>query len=56
MKPFDKVSIIKGRLTGETGMVIGTSDLNYDHVIIVRRDNPRARNTIMGFKRHELER
>ncbi len=45
----DRVVIIKGRLKGEKGKVIGESNLNMEHVIIVSRENKKARNPVMGF-------
>ena len=51
---WDRVVVIKGRLKGETGTVIGETSLNMDHRVIVRRDNPRARDKNMGFYRSEL--
>lgn len=54
MKTGDKVVIISGRLKGETGIVVGTSDLNMEHTIIVRRANQRARNSNMGFSKEKL--
>lgn len=54
MKTRDKVAIISGRLKGETGTVIGTSDLNMEHTIIVYRDNQQARRPVMGFREDEL--
>ncbi len=53
-KMFDKVVICKGRLKGETGVIIGTSNLNMRFVIIVRRDNKKARDVTMGFKPCDL--
>ena len=44
-----KVRITKGRLKGETGTAIGDSNLNMEYVIIISRDNKKARNPIMGF-------
>ena len=44
-----KVEITKGRLKGETGMAIGDTCLNMDYRVIVFRDNPRARDKILGF-------
>ena len=38
-KVWDKVVVVKGRLKGETGVVIGFSDLNMEHIVIVARDN-----------------
>lgn len=55
MEIYDKVVIVAGRLKGETGTVIGYSDLNMEHKIIVRRDNQRARNPSMGFRQDELQ-
>ncbi len=49
MKVGTKVEIIKDRLKGEKGTVVGTSDLNMEHKIIVSRENPKARDPIMGF-------
>ncbi len=54
LKVWDEVRIIKGGLKGEAGCVVGTTDLNMDHRIIVHRRNPRARDKIMGFYRDEL--
>lgn len=54
MKIHDKVVITSGRLKGETGWVIGFSNLNMEHKIIVHRDNQRARDPVMGFTRKEL--
>ncbi len=54
MKVRDKVKITKGRLKGEICTVIGTTDLNMDHRIIVSRHNPLARDTIMGFGEYKL--
>jgi ribosomal protein L24 len=54
MKVHDRVVIIFGRLKGETGWVIGFSDLNMEHKIIVHRDNQRAREPVMGFNKDEL--
>ena len=56
MKLWDKIIIIKCRLKGETGFVIGFSDIGMDYKIIVRRSNQRARNKIMGFSEKELRR
>ena len=50
----DKVIVIKGPLKGETGTVIGETNLNMDYRIIVCRDNPRARDQNVGFYREEL--
>ena len=49
------VKIIKGRLKGETGIAIGESNLNMDYRVIGFRDNPRARDKIMGFNAWELK-
>lgn len=54
MRVHDKVVIVSGRLKGETGWVIGFSNLNMEHKIIVHRDNQRARDPVMGFARNEL--
>ena len=53
---WDKVRVSKGRLKGETGTLIGETNLNMDHRLIVRRDNPRARAgyKTMGFHKDEL--
>lgn len=53
MKIGAKIVITKGRLKGERGIVIGTSDLNMEHKIVIRRE--KGRNKIMGFRRDELE-
>ena len=52
----DRVIIIKGRLKGEKGKVIGESNLNMEHKIIVYRENKRAKigYKAMGFARDEL--
>ena len=50
----DRIVICKGRLKGETGKVIGESNLNMDHKIIVHRDKGRVRHRIMGFACDEL--
>ncbi len=52
---WDKVKVIKGPLKGETGVVIGFSNLNMRYVVIVRRDNPRARDKSVGFRQRELK-
>lgn len=52
----DKVEIIKGRLKGETGKVIGKTNLNMDYRIIVLRDNNRARDISLGFYPEQLRR
>ena len=54
-KVWDKVIFVKGRLKGETATVIGFSDLNMEHVVIVQRDNPRARSTQYGARQNELK-
>ena len=54
MKINDKVVIISGRLKGETGTVIGFSNLNMEHKIIVSRKNKKARMPVMGFSVNEL--
>ncbi len=44
-KLWDKVVITKGRLKNETGTAIGErTDANWNHMIHVTRDNPRARD------------
>ena len=50
----DKIVICKGRLKGETGKVIGESNLNMDHKIIVHRDKGRVGYRVMGFAHNEL--
>lgn len=54
MKVNDKVVIISSRLKGEMGVIVGFSDLNMEHIIIVSRDNQRARNPLIGFAKNEL--
>ena len=54
MKVGDKIIITKGRLKGEKGAVIGTTNLNMNHRIIVFRHNRKARDKTMGFYRDEL--
>jgi hypothetical protein len=44
-----RVRIIGTRLKGETAEVIGDSNLNMNYVVVVRRDNPRARKPILAF-------
>ena len=48
----DKVKIIKGRMKGETAKVIGESNLNMEHIVIVWRNQGRKRT--MGFVSHYL--
>ena len=48
----DRVVIIKGRLKGEKGEVIGESNLNMEHKTIVHRE--KGRDRVMGFARDEL--
>ena len=55
MKIGNKVIIAKGRLRGEIATIIGTTDLNMEHRLIVRRHNPRARDKIMGFNQADLK-
>ena len=55
MKIGNKVIIAKGRLRGEMATIIGTTDLNMEHRLIVRRHNPRARDKIMGFNQADLK-
>ena len=50
----DRVVICKGRLKGETGKVIGESNLNMEHKIIVHREKGRPGHKVMGFARTEL--
>lgn len=52
MRVGDKIIISKGRLKGQKGTVIGTTNLNMEHKIIVRRLE--GRNKIMGFRTDEL--
>ncbi len=54
-KVFDKVVILSGRLKGETGVILGITNLNMEYLIIVRRDNKRARIDSMGFRPREIE-
>ncbi len=53
MQIGSKVIITKGRLREQEGIVIGTTDLNMYHRIIVRRK--KGRNKIMGFRSDELK-
>lgn len=53
MKIWDKVTILKGRLKSEIVTIIGTTDLNMEHRIIVRRT--KGRNKIMGFRPVDLK-
>lgn len=53
MKIWDKVTISKGRLKGEVVTIVGTTNLNMDHRIIVRRT--KGRDKIMGFRPDELK-
>jgi len=48
------VIINKGRLRGEEGKMVGETNLNMDHRILVYRYNPRARNKVMKKKKKEL--
>lgn len=50
----DKITITRGRLKGEKGVIIGTTNLNMWFRYIVRRKNKKARDKIMGFTRKEL--
>ena len=50
----DKVEITSGRLKGESGTVIGETNLNMNHLWIVRRHKRRVRNKQMGFRTDEL--
>ncbi len=50
----DRIIICKGRLKGETGKVMGESNLNMEHKIIVHRDKGRAGHRVMGFACKEL--
>lgn len=52
MQTGDKTIISKGQLKGERVTVIGITDLNMEHKIIVRRK--KGRNKIMGFRLNEL--
>lgn len=53
MKIGEKITISKGRLKGEKVTVIGTTDLNMEHKIIVHRT--KGRDKIMGFRPDELK-
>lgn len=55
MKLWDKVIIAKGRLKREVGIIIGTTNLNMEHRLIVRREKGRAGHKIMGFREDELK-
>ena len=46
----DKVEIIFGRYKGETGTILGESNLNMDHVWVVHRHKKGVRNKQMGFE------
>lgn len=50
----DRIVICKGRLRGETGKVIGESNLNMAHKIIVYRDKGKTGHKVMGFAPKEL--
>jgi len=51
-----KVIITKGRLRGETGVTEGgRTSANYESMIYVRRDNPKARNKIVQVIKHWLK-
>ena len=50
----DRIVVCRGRLKGEKGKVIGKSNLNMEHKIIVHRDKGRIGHKIMGFSRIEL--
>ena len=50
----DEVEIISGRHKGETGTVIGESNLNMNHVFVVHRHKKGVRNKQMGFSPLEL--
>lgn len=52
IKIRDKKTISKGRLKGEIVTIIGTTDLNMEHRIIVRR--VKGKDKIMGFRPDEL--
>ena len=52
MKIGGKITISKGRLKEESGTIIGSTDLNMEHRLIVRRE--RGRDKIMGFREDEL--
>ena len=49
----DKVTIIKGRMKGEVAKVIGESNLNMEHIIILCREKGRKR--VMGFESDYLK-
>jgi ribosomal protein L24 len=46
----DRVKITKGRMAGETGTVIGETNLNMNHLVAVRRDNLNARKGIVWLR------
>ena len=50
----DRVEIISGRLKGETGTVLGETNLNTDHLWIVRREKKGIKKKKMGFHTWEL--
>ena len=50
----DRVEIISGSLKGETGTVIGETNLNMDHLWIVRLEKKGIRNKQVGFHTWEL--
>ncbi|MCK5607682.1 hypothetical protein KAR91_37705 [Candidatus Pacearchaeota archaeon] len=55
-KLWDKVVITKGRLKHETGTAIGErTDANWNHMIQVNRDNPKARDRCVQIPRSWLE-
>jgi len=53
MKIGAKLTISKGRLKGEIVTVIGTTDLNMEHRIIVSRT--KGRDRILGLRPDELK-
>lgn len=53
MKIGAKLTISKGRLKGEIITVIGTTNLNMDHRIIIRRT--KGRDRILGLSPDELK-
>ena len=56
MKNGTRVRITKGRMKTEIGTVIGTTtNANWEFLIAVRRDNPKAREPVMWFGSNSLE-
>ena len=50
----DNVEITSGQLKGETGTIMGKTNLNMNHLWIVRRHKKGIRNKQMGFRTDKL--